>query len=100
MRHALDVDDRHAIFNADVAGMNHSTKSGNNSKFRQMRAQCIDQHRLLPDKQFPGPVQHENVLLSFTLDRHETHRRALHRFADRFCTSFASWPIFISLRAQ
>src|SRR5262249_7659066 len=52
-------------------------------KLRQMRPECIRQHRLLPDQQRPRAMQHENSLLVGALDWHKPHVRPVHRLANR-----------------
>ena len=49
-----------------------------------MRPDRVEDHRALAHQQIAGPVQDQDALLLFALDRHEAHVRPRHRFADRF----------------
>jgi hypothetical protein len=46
-----------------------------------MRADGVDDRRLLPDEEMPRTMQHQAALLLGRFRRHEAHARPLRRFA-------------------
>lgn len=52
------------------------------AELRQETAQHVAELRALANDQITGPVQEQDALLLFRLDRDEPHRRACHGFAD------------------
>ena len=53
------------------------------AELREMAPDGIDQLRPLPHQQFSHSVNHQDFLLLFLFDGHETHCRTHHCFADR-----------------
>ena len=56
-----------------------------NAKLRQVAPQRVDRLRALAHQKIARVEQHRPCLLFFRLHRHEAHRRALRRLADRLC---------------
>jgi hypothetical protein len=66
-----------------VAHFRHSL-GRDDAKLGGMAAYRIDQHRALLHQKLAASQHHQRRLLLGALDRHETHARPAHRFADRF----------------
>ena len=59
-----------------------------------MAAQCVGEHRALPDQQVPRTVKHEDRLLFGALHRNEAHGRPRDRLADRLRIGGIVLPAF------